>query len=225
MYVPRSKTRIIDMCTIHTIRTNIHTSYAHASYMYTCMMHVHMLYDPRSLIMCVRCAHMMCVWCVWYTYLWSWSLILVHACMMHVSKVIDLDTCVYHAGMYDEFWSSILGPYACVMHECIMYISMILMHACIYDAANFVPDERTNGPTNKAILGVGCTKFNRKKTKPMLWVFWRHICYWFMLLSVNKSRGNLKKKSTAFSPPSFMILMSRDDTGILENLLFSRFLF
>ena len=37
------------------------------------------------------------------------------------------------------------------MHECIMYISMILMHACIYDVANFVPD----GPTNKAILGVG----------------------------------------------------------------------
>ena len=30
-------------------------------------------------------------------------LILVHACMMHVSKVIDPDTCVYHAGMYDEF--------------------------------------------------------------------------------------------------------------------------
>ena len=105
--------------------------------------------------MCVRCAHMMCLWCVWYTYLWSWSLILVHACMMHVSKVIDPDTCVYHAGMYDEFWSSILGPYACVMHECIMYISMILMHACIYDAANFVLDELTNAPTNKAILGVG----------------------------------------------------------------------
>ena len=30
-------------------------------------------------------------------------MILVHACMMHVSKVIDPDTCVYHAGMYDEF--------------------------------------------------------------------------------------------------------------------------
>ena len=38
------------------------------------------------------------------------------------------------------------------MHECVMYISLILMHACIYDAANFVPDERTD----KAILGVGC---------------------------------------------------------------------
>ena len=30
------------------------------------------------------------------------------------------------------------------MHECIIYISMILMHACIYDAANFVTNERTN---------------------------------------------------------------------------------
>ena len=97
----------------------------------TCVYDVHTcVYDVH---MCVRCAHMMCVWCVWYTYLWSWSLILVHACMMHVTKVIDPDTCVYHAGMYDEFWSSILGPYACVMHECITYISMILMHACIYD--------------------------------------------------------------------------------------------
>ena len=108
----------------------------------TCVYDVHTcVYDVH---MCVRCAHMMCVWCVWYTYLWSWSLILVHACMMQVSKIIDPDTCVYHAGMYDEFWSSILGPYACVMHECIMYISMILMHACIYDAANFVPDQRTD---------------------------------------------------------------------------------
>ena len=122
---------------------------------HVCMMHISIIldldtcvYDVHTCVydvhMCVRCAHMMCVWCVWYTYLWSWSLILVHACMMHVSKVIDPDTCVYHAGMYDEFWSSILGPYACVMHECIMYISMILMHACIYDAANFVTNEPTN---------------------------------------------------------------------------------
>ena len=58
--------------------------------------------------------------------------------------------------MYDDILSSILDPDACVMHECIMYISMILMHACIYDAANFVPD----GPTNKAILGVGFATFD-----------------------------------------------------------------
>ena len=42
-----------------------------------------------------------------------------------------------------------------MMHDGVMYISLILMHACIYDAANFVPDERTDQPTNKAILGVG----------------------------------------------------------------------
>ena len=119
--------------------------------MYTCMMHKFIMRTNQQadswsmcvwclylwsmildLDMCVwcahmseRCAHMMCVWCVWYTYLWSWSLILVHACMMRVSKVIDPDTCVYHAGMYDEFWSLILGPYACVMHECIIYVSMM----------------------------------------------------------------------------------------------------
>ena len=37
-----------------------------------------------------------------------------------------------------------------------MQISMILdTDAYIYDAANFVTNERTNGRTNKAILGVG----------------------------------------------------------------------
>ena len=38
-----------------------------------------------------------------------------------------------------------------------MQISMILdTDAYIYDAANFVTDGRTNGRTDKAILGVGC---------------------------------------------------------------------
>ena len=107
----------------------------------TCVYDVHTcVYDVH---MCVRCAHMMCVWCVWYTYLWSWSLILVHACMMHVSKVIDPDTCVYHAGMYDEFWSSILGPYSCVMHECIMHVSIMRLKFC-YGRTN----ERTYEPTD-----------------------------------------------------------------------------
>ena len=117
------------------------------------MMHISIILDLDTCVYdvhtCVYDVHIWCAYSVWYTYLWSWSLILVHACMMHVSKVIDPDTCVYHAGMYDEFWSSILGPYACVMHECIMYISMILMHACIYDAANFVPDERTDQRTRR----------------------------------------------------------------------------
>ena len=58
--------------------------------------------------------------------------------------------------MYDAF---IYVPRSLtMMHVCMMHISMILdlilKHACIYDAANFV----TNGRTNKAILGVGLLK-------------------------------------------------------------------
>ena len=52
------------------------------------------------------------------------SLTMMHVCMMHISMILDLD------------------PETCV------YV------ACVYDAANFVPDERTNGRTDKAILGV-----------------------------------------------------------------------
>ena len=122
-------------------------AYIHLLYLWSMILDLDTcVYDVHT---CVYDVHIWCAYSVWYTYLWSWSLILVHACMMHVSKVIDPDTCVYHAGMYDEFWSSILGPYACVMHECIIYISMILMHACIYDAANFVPDERTDQRTRR----------------------------------------------------------------------------
>ena len=66
------------------------------------------------------------------------SLILIHVCIMQVCMM--------------NFDPQSLA----LMHVwCIMYISMILMHACIYDAANFVLDELTNAPTNKAILGVG----------------------------------------------------------------------
>ena len=56
------------------------------------------------------------------------SLTMMHVCMMHISMVLDLD------------------PEACVYG------------ACVYDGANFVPNQRTNGRTdertNKAILGV-----------------------------------------------------------------------
>ena len=163
------------------------------------MMHISIILDLDTCVYdvhtCVYDVHIWCAYSVWYTYLWSWSLILVHACMMHVSKVIDPDTCVYHAGMYDEFWSSILGPYACVMHECIMYISMILMHACIYDAANFVTDGRTDGPTDKAILGVGCaertnTKIQIQNTQKHKYSIWcarktEHAVYFWKEDSVN----------------------------------------
>ena len=52
------------------------------------------------------------------------SLTMMHVCMMHISMILDLD------------------PETCVYG------------ACVYDAANFVPNQRTNGRTNKAILGV-----------------------------------------------------------------------
>ena len=102
------------------------------------MMHISIILDLDTCVYdvhtCVYDVHIWCAYSVWYTYLWSWSLILVHACMMHVSKVIDPDTCVYHAGMYDEFWSSILGPYAW-MYKC-MYL---------WCGWNFFTDERTDG--------------------------------------------------------------------------------
>ena len=39
-----------------------------------------------------------------------------------------------------------------MMHVCMMHISMILdldPEACVYDAANFVPDGRTDGRTDE----------------------------------------------------------------------------
>ena len=55
------------------------------------------------------------------------SLILMHLCMKRVSMIID--------------------PHACVFDACMMPISMMRLKFC---------DGRTNGRTNKAILGVGC---------------------------------------------------------------------
>ena len=77
-----------------------------------CVTHADVSMMHSVCMMCPWC--IVCVWCGWNfvmydartVHLWSWSLILMHACR------------------YD---------------------------ACIYDAANFVP----NGRTNKAILGVG----------------------------------------------------------------------
>ena len=79
---------------------------------------------------------------------------MMHICMMHLSMILDPDTCMYDAH-YDP-------PSLTLMHVCMMHLSMILdldleacmYGTCIYDAANFVTDERTN----KAILGVGWDK-------------------------------------------------------------------
>ena len=128
-----------------------------------------------------------CDVCVYDAYIYDlWSLILTNVCMMQnvlcIYPLLDVacmnDACMY---LYCAF-SKVCEPCmydACIYHLrpltlvhvrfmriCMMHVhlwswSLILMHACkydacIYDAANFVPDERTNQPTDKAILGVGC---------------------------------------------------------------------
>jgi len=91
---------------------------------------------------------------LWALYLW---------CMYLSSSTFDPSTCMFYVHMYDarpvHLWSW----------------SLILMHACrydtcIYDAPEILSptDGRTNEPTDKAILLVGCTlwsMFNPKRTK------------------------------------------------------------
>ena len=67
--------------------------------------------------------------------------------MMHTSMILDPDTSMYDAHIYDP-------QSLTLMHVCMMHLSMILNHACmygacIYDAANFVTDGRTNKRTNE----------------------------------------------------------------------------
>ena len=71
---------------------------------------------------------------LWCTYLWS--------------SILDSDACVYDAYIYD--------PWSWYMHVS-MFLDPWFMHvwctkgSCIHDAIFF-----GNGPTDKAILGVGC---------------------------------------------------------------------
>ena len=84
--------------------------------------------------------------------LYIWALNLMHVCMMHISKILDPDTCTYVP------WSLTL------MHVCMMHF-VILIHACIYDpwfmhvwCTNLwcsIFRWRTNQRRKKAILGVG----------------------------------------------------------------------
>ena len=74
----------------------------------------------------------------------------VHICMMHLSMILDPDACIYDAFIY-------VPRSLTMMHVCMMHISMILdldpeacaYGACVYDAANFVPNERTDGRTRR----------------------------------------------------------------------------
>ena len=60
---------------------------------------------------------------------------MMHICMMHLSMILDPDTCMYDAYIFD------LLPLT-LMHVCMMHTSIILdpdtfvYDACIYDAAN-----------------------------------------------------------------------------------------
>ena len=86
----------------------------------------------------------------------------MHVSMMHMSMILDSDACVYDARMYV---ACIYDPRSLIlMHVCMKRVSMIIdPHACVFDAC-MMPismmrlkfcDGRTNGRTNKAILGVG----------------------------------------------------------------------
>ena len=98
---------------------------------------------------------------------------LMHVCMMHTSIILDPDTFVYDACIYDAANLSFdPDTYIYLMHVCTMHIHMLLDHdAYVHDA--YICDiqsltmlhvcmmrlkfcyGRTNQPTNKAILGVG----------------------------------------------------------------------
>ena len=45
---------------------------------------------------------------------------MMHICMMHLSMILDPDTCMYDAHIYDP-------PSLTLMHVCMMHISMILV--------------------------------------------------------------------------------------------------
>ena len=128
--------------------------------MHVCMMHIwYLVLDPGPWCLYIWCMYIWCmyVWCMyaWSLYdaqmydthisdpdPWSWYM---HASMMHIS--------VMYAWMYDP----------CMMHKCMIHIFLILIPDpytwmypwCIYLWCSIFCHERTNGPTNKAILGVG----------------------------------------------------------------------
>ena len=81
----------------------------------------------------------------------------MHVSMMHISMILDCDACVYDARMYV---ACVYDPRSLIlMHLCMKRVSMIIdPHACVFDACMMrlkFCDGRTNGRTDKAILGVG----------------------------------------------------------------------
>ena len=130
--------------------------------MHVCMMHISMVLDldPEA------CVYDACVYdvanfvdaCIcdayiYYPMMHIYILIHVttmHICMMHLSMILEPDACIYDAFIY-------VPRSLTMMHVCMMHISMILdldpeacaYGACVYDAANFVTDERTDGRTRR----------------------------------------------------------------------------
>ena len=110
------------------------------------MIHVYMMQVSMMHVYVALVHEPWCIYvCVMYTYLWSLTLMhvcMMHGCMMHVSTIV----------LY--IWS-LIPMHVCMMRVWKMHISVICdLDACIYDAGFFCY-QRTNEPTNKAILGVG----------------------------------------------------------------------
>ena len=140
---------------IHVAMMHIYMMHDACIYTWSWYMHVSLAFDPWPWYMYVWCIHLL-------------SVILTHVCMMHVFMMrhichactnLDSDAYIHYACMYYAYtyapWSLCICGW-CINVWCIHLWSLILDYAaCIYDAANFVPEGRTDGPTDKAILGVG----------------------------------------------------------------------
>ena len=103
----------------------------------------------------------MCVWCM---YLWCdifvihgqtltlMHIYIMHVCMMHIHMLLD-----HYAYVLDAFTYASWLLCICINVWCIHLWSLILDYAsCVYDAAEIL--SRTDGRTNKVILGVGFNK-------------------------------------------------------------------
>ena len=107
-----------------------------------------------------------------HIYILTRDLTMMHICMMHLSMMLDPDTCMYDAYIYPDT-RDLTMMHICMMHlsmmfdpVCMMHISMVLnpwlwcMYVwCIYDSwiydAIFFGDERTDERTNGRTNGQG----------------------------------------------------------------------
>ena len=98
----------------------MHISAMHISAMHVFLMHgmhistMHIYPDPWSWYMCLWCTY---AWCIY-----PCSLILIHACMMHISVFLNpwlWCMCVYDAHIYDP------GPRSWSMHVCMVHVSTV----------------------------------------------------------------------------------------------------